>query len=210
MMKNKLKIGIAILAIAGLSACSGLGGSYKIKSEKGDVVNTVPKWYMADFSQTKACDTPRFGKDKDRMCIFGVATAVSPDLQLAIEKGKMLAKSELADIIKGEMNKESKQFITELGKTETKTIVSEVEVALVNIIEETPVRGYEIFAQDVTLTKNGYYRVWVGLRLPLGKYNKMFNYTIEQAVDAYNLNEASVKAWNDLKKKTDNDNTDLQ
>ena len=210
MMKNKLKIGIAILAIAGLSACSGLGGSYKIKSEKGDVVNTVPKWYMADFSQTKACDTPRFGKDKDRMCIFGVATAVSPDLQLAIEKGKMLAKSELADIIKGEMNKESKQFITELGKTETKTIVSEVESVLVNIIEETPVRGYEIFAQDVTLTKNGYYRVWVGLRLPLGKYNKMFNYTIEQAVDAYNLNEASVKAWNDLKKKTDNDNTDLQ
>jgi hypothetical protein len=210
MMKNKLKIGIAILAIAGLSACSGLGGSYKIKSEKGDVVNTVPKWYMADFSQTKACDTPRFGKDKDRMCIFGVATAVSPDLQLAIEKGKMLAKSELADIIKGEMNKESKQFITELGKTETKTIVSEVESVLVNIIENTPVRGYEIFAQDVTLTKNGYYRVWVGLRLPLGKYNKMFNYTIEQAVDAYNLNEASVKAWNDLKKKTDNDNTDLQ
>ena len=209
-MKNKLKIGIAILAIAGLSACSGLGGSYKIKSEKGDVVNTVPKWYMADFSQTKACDTPRFGKDKDRMCTFGVATAVSPDLQLAIEKGKMLAKSELADIIKGEMNKESKQFITELGKTETKTIVSEVESVLVNIIENTPVRGYEIFAQDVTLTKNGYYRVWVGLRLPLGKYNKMFNYTIEQAVDAYNLNEASVKAWNDLKKKTDNDNTDLQ
>ena len=107
------------------------------------------------------------------------------------------------------MNKESKQFITELGKTETKTIVSEVESVLVNIISETPVRGYEIFAQDVTLTKNGYYRVWVGLRLPLGKYNKMFNYTIEQAVDAYNLNEASVKAWNDLKKKTD-DNNDLQ
>jgi hypothetical protein len=209
MMKNKLKIGIAILAIAGLSACSGLGGSYKIKSEKGDVVDTVPKWYMADFSQTKACDTPRFGEDKDRQCIFGVATAVSPDLQLAIEKGKMLAKSELADIIKGEMNKESKQFIIELGKTETKTIVSEVESVLVNIISETPVRGYEIFAQDVTLTKNGYYRVWVGLRLPLGKYNKMFNYTIEQAVDAYNLNEASVKAWNDLKKK-DDDNNDLQ
>jgi hypothetical protein len=122
----------------------------------------------------------------------------------------MLAKSELADIIKGEMNKESKQFITELGKTETKTIVSEVEMALVNIISETPVRGYEIFAQDVTLTKNGYYRVWVGLRLPLGKYNKMFNYTIEQAVDAYNLNEASVNAWNDLKKKKDDDNNDLQ
>ena len=33
-----------------------------------------------------------FGKDKDKMCIFGVGTAVSPDLQLAIEKGMMIAK----------------------------------------------------------------------------------------------------------------------
>ena len=33
---------------------------------------------MADFSEKKACDTPRFGKDKDKMCIFGVGTAVSP------------------------------------------------------------------------------------------------------------------------------------
>ena len=79
----------------------------------------------------------KFGKDKDKMCIFGVATAVSPDLQLAIEKGKMLAKSELSDIIAGEMNKESKQFITELGKTNTKTVVSEVESILVNKIEKT-------------------------------------------------------------------------
>ena len=127
-------------------------------------MNTVPKWYMGDYSESKACDTCA-SKDKDKMCIFGVATAVSPDLQLAIEKGKMLAKSELADIIAGEMNKESKQFITELGKTNTKTVVSEVEFILVNKIEKTPVRGYEIFKQDVTLTKNGYYRVWIGFEI---------------------------------------------
>ena len=41
-------------------------------------------------------------------------------LQLAIEKAKMYAKSEIADIVAGEMNKQSKQFITELGKTHTK------------------------------------------------------------------------------------------
>ena len=31
-------------------------------------------------------------------------------------KAKMQAKSEIADIVAGEMNKQSKQFITELGK----------------------------------------------------------------------------------------------
>ena len=206
-MKNKvMKLG-ALVAILGLSACSSMNSTYKIKSESGNVVDKVPSWYMADINESKACDTSMWTKeDNDKMCIYGVATAVSPDLQLSIEKAKMMAKSELADIIKGEMNKESKQFITELGKTETKTVVSEVESALVNKIENTPVRGYEIFAQDVTITKNGYYRTWIGLRLPLGKYNKMYNFTIEQAVDAYNLNGESKKAWDKLKKNNDDNN----
>ena len=203
-MKYK-NIILSIFVLTMLGACSA--GNYKIKSERGDIVDTVPKWYMADFNEKKACDLSWITKkDDDKVCVFGVGTAVSPDLNLAIEKAKMIAKSELADIIKGEMNKESKQFIKELGKTETKTIVTEVESVLVNIIKDTPVRGYEIFEQDVTLTKAGYYRAWIGLRLPMGEYNKMFDYTIEQAVDAYNLNEASKKAWDKLKSNDNEDN----
>ena len=206
-MKNISKF-VAIGAVGLLmTACSS---TYKIKSESGKVMNSVPKWYMADYSESKACDTPWLGKDKDRMCIFGVATAVSPDLQLAIEKCKMMAKSELADIIAGEMNKESKQFITELGKTNTKTVVSEVESIIVNKIKNTPVRGYEIFKQDVTLTKNGYYRVWIGLRLPLGEYNKMYNFTIAEAVDAYNLKEKAQVKYKELMKDDNNADNNLQ
>ena len=204
MMKYK-NIILSLFVLTMLGACSA--GNYKIKSERGDIVDTVPKWYMADFNEKKACDLSWITKkDDDKVCVFGVGTAVSPDLNLAIEKAKMIAKSELADIIKGEMNKESKQFIKELGKTEKKTIVTEVESVLVNIIKDTPVRGYEIFEQDVTLTKAGYYRAWIGLRLPMGEYNKMFNYTIEQAVDAYNLNEASKKAWDKLMSDDNEDN----
>ena len=204
MMKYK-NIILSLFVLTMLGACSA--GNYKIKSERGDIVDTVPKWYMADFNEKKACDLSWITKkDDDKVCVFGVGTAVSPDLNLAIEKAKMIAKSELADIIKGEMNKESKQFIKELGKTETKTIVTEVESVLVNIIKDTPVRGYEIFEQDVTLTKTGYYRAWIGLRLPMGEYNKMFDYTIEQAVDAYNLNEASKKAWDKLMSDDNEDN----
>ena len=173
-------------------------GTYNIKSEKGNVVDKVPQWYMADINDSKACDKKIFGKDKDKVCIYGVGTAVSPDLNLAIEKAKMLAKAELADIIKGEMNKKSSQFITELGKTQKKTIVSEVESVLVNVIKDTKVRGYEIFEQDVTLTKNGYYRAWIGLRLPMGEFNKMYNFTIEEAVDAYNLKEKANIAYENL------------
>ena len=148
-----------------------------------------------------------FGKNKERACIFGVGTAVSSDLNLAIGKGMMIAKAELADIIKGEMNKSSKQFITELGKTNTKTTISEVESTIVNIIKNTPVRGYEIFAKDVTITKQGYYRAWIGLRLPMGEYNKMYNFTIAEAVDAYNVKEKATIAYQSLiGKKNENNN----
>ena len=202
-----MKYGKIVGIIAAGLLVANCAGSYKMKSEKGKVLNQVPKWYMADFSESKACDTPLFGKDKDKMCIFGVGTAVSPDLNLAIEKGMMIAKAELADIVKGEMNKSSKQFITELGKQHNKTTVSEVESTIVNLIQETPVRGYEIFAKDVTITKNGYYRAWIGLRLPLGEYNKMYNFTIAEAVDAYNVKEKAKIAYDNLiGKKNENNN----
>jgi hypothetical protein len=207
MMKNKVSklIGVCVAGLL-VANCSA---TYNMKSEKGKVLNQVPKWYMSDFSESKACDTPRFGKDKDKMCIFGVGTAVSPDLNLAIEKGMMIAKAELADIIKGEMNKSSKQFITELGKNNNKTTVSEVESTIVNLIKETPVRGYEIFAKDVTITKNGYYRAWIGLRLPMGEYNKMYNFTIAEAVDSYNVKMKANVAYENLMKET-NENSNIQ
>ena len=193
----------------GLIVANCSGTNYKIKTEKSKVLNEVPKWYVNDFSKKKACNTPRFGKDKNKMCIFGVSTAVSPDLQLAIEKGMMVAKSELADKVKGEMNKSSKIFITELGKNHNKTTVSEVESTIINLIKNTPVRGYEIFAKDITMTKNGYYRVWIGLRLPMGEYNKMYNFTVSEAVDAYNVKSKAKIAFEKLM-ENDKDNSSIQ
>ncbi len=205
-MNKYVKImGVMTLSLL-LTNCAS---QYKIKTEKSKTLNEVPKWYVNDFSDKKACDTPTFGKNKDKMCIFGVGTAVSPDLQLAIEKGMMVAKAEMADIIKGEMNKSSKIFITELGKQHNKTTVSEVESTIVNLITKTPVRGYEIFAKDITMTKNGYYRVWIGLRLPMGDYNKMYNFTISEAVDAYNVKSKAQIAFQKLE-ETSNEDSNLQ
>ena len=206
-MNKYVKI-MGVMAL-GLLVANCSGTNYKIKTEKSKVLNEVPKWYVNDFSKKKACNTPRFGKDKDKMCIFGVSTAVSPDLQLAIEKGMMVAKSELADKVKGEMNKSSKIYITELGKNHNKTTVSEVESTIVNLIKNTPVRGYEIFAKDITMTKNGYYRVWIGLRLPMGEYNKMYNFTIAEAVDAYNVKSKAKIAFEKLE-ETSNEDSNIQ
>ena len=184
--------GMALL----LTNCAS--NTYKIKQEKDKQVLKVPSWYMNDYSEKKECGTTRFGKNKSKECIFGVGTSVSPDLELAIEKGMLIAKAEVADKVKGEMNKKAKIFTTELGKNLQKTVVTDVETTLVNIIKNTPVRGYEVWKQEVTLTKNGYYRAWVGIKLPMGEYNKMYNYSVETVVDAFKLKEIAQKAYDEV------------
>jgi RecA-family ATPase len=89
-------------------------------------------------------------------------------------------------------------------------VVTEVETAMVNIIANTPVRGYEIFAQEVTRTKNGYYRAWIGLRLPLGEFNKMYDYTIQEVVDSHKIKLKAAEAFKSVedtaKKKKEGNN----
>ena len=204
-MKSNI-IKYTIIVFAGLLLFSCASNKYSIKSEKNKTVHKVPGWYMADIAEKKACDIKTFGKGKDKQCIYGVGTSVSPSLELAIEKAKLVAKAELADIIKGEMNKKAKMFVTELGKTYQKSVVTDVETVLVNIIEETPVRGYEVFAQEVTMTKNGYYRAWVGLRLPLGEYNKMYNYAVIDVVDAFELKKKTELAYKTIDHTETDDN----
>ena len=172
--------------------------TYKIKKEKDKQVLKVPSWYMNDYSTKKECGTTRFGKNKSKECIFGVGTSVSPDLELAIEKAMLISKAEGADKVKGEMNKNAKIFTTVLGKNLQKTVVTDVETTLVNIIKNTPVRGYEVWKQEVTLTQNGYYRAWVGIKLPMGEYNKMYNYSVDTVVDAFKLKEIAQKAYDEV------------
>jgi len=186
-------IGTTALA---LTACSS--STYTIKQEKNNQVLKVPAWYMKDYSENKECGKTFFGKNKTKQCVFGVGTSTSPDLELAIDKAMMISKAEVADKVKGEMNKKAKIFVTELGKSQTKTVVTDVESTLVNIIKNTKVRGYEVFAQEVTLTKQGYYRAWVGLRLPLGEFNKMYHYTINEVADSYNLKKEAEKAYEEV------------
>lgn len=48
------------------------------------------------------------------------------------------------------------------------------------------------------MTKNGYYRSWIGLRLPMGEFNKLYNYNVSQAVDAYNIKLEADKRYKEL------------
>ena len=201
-----------MLVVIGLLGVGCSSTTYQIKSESGKVVNTVPSWFMADIKESKACDLSMWTKkDNNKVCIYGMGTAVSPSLDLAIEKAKMKAKADLADLVKGEMNKQSKQYAKEIGSSANKKqVANDFETVTVNEIKATVVKGYEIFEQDVTLTVNGNYRAWVGLRLPLGEFNKLYEYDAEQILNAYKVEDKSKEAYSNLMKEGSNEDRNIQ
>ncbi len=147
-----------MIASLGLLLTNCASQTYKIKKEGNKTVTKGPAWYMADIAEKEACNKKRFGKTKNKECIYGVGTAVSPSLELAIDKAKMIAKAEMADIIQGEMNKRAELYITEVGQENNKQVVTKVESTIVNIISKTKVQGYEEWNKAVYETGDGQYR----------------------------------------------------
>tara|TARA_B100000749_G_C18243447_1_gene389316 strand:- start:14 stop:592 length:579 start_codon:yes stop_codon:yes gene_type:complete len=177
-----------ILTTAVIALLSGCGHKqYSIEKESFKVVDETPGWYVDPIKDRKC-----------KGCLFGVGTAVSPDLQLSKDKARLIAKAELADVIKGEMNAKAKLYITELGRNQKMDTVTEVESTIVNVISQTKVRGYELWKQEITLTKNGMYRTFIGLKLPVGDANKLYEYAIEEVADAFNVKQKADKAFSEV------------
>jgi hypothetical protein len=89
------------------------------------------------------------------------ATAVSPDMELAVKKATLLAKAKLVDRINGEMNNRTTINKNEAGTNETLTVTAGSQDIVVNVIESTLARGYEVTKQEILMTGNKSYRVYV-------------------------------------------------
>ena len=191
-----MKIYIFILSMVVFTGCASQDTLYQISKERDQSVNHVPLWFINDHAKIEEC-----GDETDNFCIFGFGTATSPDLNLAIEKAKMIAKSELADIIRGEINLTSKQYTKESGEKNNRVVNSEIEMTLVNTIKNTSVKGYEIYKQDISQTKNGYYRAFLGLKLPFRQLDKISSYEAGLNPNASSKKEKSNKIniiWEDF------------
>ena len=119
---------------------------------KSGVVNKTPKWYVQYDHETlfKYVET---------------GTAVSPDLELAVKKAVLLAKTKLVDRINGEVNNRTTINKNEAGTNEDLTVQAGSQDVIVNVIEDTLARGYEVKKQEIFMTKNKSYRAYVMVEL---------------------------------------------
>jgi len=186
MMKT---IMIALLAL-GLTNCAQT--NYKVKQEvqeEGRTLNQVPQWYI----DAKIDKGFVFNRDAD-LFIYSVGQGSSPDLQLAIEKAMMIAKAELADKLRGQMNKRTDLYITEIGAEGNKEVVSKVEEVIVNVVRATMIQGYESWEKAVYETPDGEYRVYIGLKMGVGDANMLAEYIAKNSISAVDVDTLAKNA----------------
>ena len=194
-----MRYSILILIMIFMTACSQ---TVKVKQEdigKTGMLDEVPKWFV---------EQPN--KKKDKNFIYGVGVATSPDLQLAKDKAMMIAKADIADIVAGEMNKKATLFRTEVGAEGQKSVVSESDNTIINIIKNIKITGYEQWKYKMYTTADGNYRVYIGLVLPIGEYNKLHDLIEEEkaiaAQSQINSSELAKVAVEDLTNDIEADN----
>ena len=185
-----MKTIMIVLLALGLTNCAQT--NYKVKQEvkeEGRTLNQVPQWYI----DAKIDKGFVFNRDAD-LFIYSVGQGSSPDLQLAIEKAMMIAKAELADKLRGQMNKRTDLYITEVGQEGNKEVVSKVEEVIVNVVRETMIQGYESWEKAVYETPDGEYRVYIGLKMGVGDANMLAEYIAKNSISPVDVDTLAKNA----------------
>ena len=183
-MKNMTKMILILVAGLMMAQCS----TYKIKPDmnKSGVVNKTPKWYVS--------------YDHETMFKYQeAATAVSPDMELAVKEATLLAKAKLVDRINGEMNNRTTINKNEAGTNEDLTVTSGSQDVVVNVIESTLARGYEVTKQEVFVTKTKSYRVYIMLEVSKKEVDAIIeeiNKKNVAVIDVDKINDAAKEVLN--------------
>jgi len=183
-MKNISKLFLILFAGLLVAQCS----TYKIKPDmnKSGVVNKTPKWYV-DYNHETMFKYQE------------AATAVSPDMELAVKKATLLAKAKLVDRINGEMNNRTTITKNEAGTNEDLNVTAGSQDVIVNVIEDTLARGYEVTKQEMFLTKTKSYRVYVMIEVSKKEVEEIINQVNKRRlalIDTKSINDQARELLN--------------
>ena len=148
---------------------------------KDGYVNKTPNWYVNYDHET----WKHFQE---------AAVSVSPDMELAVKKSILLAKAKLADRINGEINNRTTINKNEAGVNESLTVNAQSQDTVVNMIEATLVRFYEVTKQEIYMTNNKSYRVYVMLEVSKKDIDAIIAEINKKNVAVINTDEINKRA----------------
>lgn len=129
------------------------------KAKEKEINESLPDWY------TTVSDDKYF---------YVPGTAVSDNLQLAIDNATNAAFRDLGKRIDGRLSAKAKSIIKEAGFGENSTSTTETNKVYTVVLKEVDVSGYEVVKRKMVTLNNGKYRMFVLLKYPLVKTYSSF------------------------------------
>jgi len=129
-------------------------------------IDNMPNWYT------------NIPKEDD--AVYAVGTAVTPDLQLAVDIAVLSAKTTLADRVDSRIRSQMKLFKTKLGSSDfDATVQNNFEQVTRNLIADADVAGYTV--KENQIVQNGtQYRAYVLLEYKNAVANSVIKTRIAQ------------------------------
>jgi hypothetical protein len=170
-----------------LAGCFGASNIDLAPQANRRVLETLPDW----FTQPPA----------DAEHLYASASATSQDLQVALEKGKTLARNDLAQQLSTRMGNLTKQFQEETGLQEDSQLLAQFSAATKSTTSQTLV-GARVDQQKL-IPEQKVYRAYILMSLPIGAANRLLMdklrddqalYTRFRATQAFGELEQELKA----------------
>lgn len=122
-------------------------------------IDSIPEWYLKH--------------PKDENNIYSSGTAVTPDMQLAMDIAILNAKTTLADRINGRLSSKTKNFISRIGSNDLDAAVAmDIQRVTTNLIADVDVAGYAV-DQSTVVQDGPQYRAYVLLAYSDKEANKI-------------------------------------
>ena len=167
--------GLFLLSLVLLAGCGG--GPQEVQKTSGD----IPDWYP------NAPQDPLFARAAN--------TAVSQDLQIAVDKASTGARAELGRLLETKVNTMQKQFEEETGTATEAQLIQQFTQAT-KLVVSTTMNGSRMKDQK-TVKDGSMWRAYVLMELPLGAANAALLDEIKKNKELYTRYRAS-EAYKDL------------
>ena len=130
---------------------------------------TIPEWFVK----------PPQGSDT---LLYVRGTAVSDQLQLALDLATNAALKELGKKIETRLASKSKVIIRQAGIGEDQVSKTEINLISSTVVNEVTISGYEIVNTHIVPLDNGRYRSYILLEYPLAEVYKVFISRVEKEI----------------------------
>lgn len=176
---------IAIITTVFAIALMAIGCGRKVDLREVEV--DVPKWFANPPSSDDV--------------IYGIATARSRDMQVAMQKARQEATVDIAGKLEQRVMAMTKNFAQEVGEAGDANLYQMFEAVSKTVVNQT-LNGVQVKEQSIKQNPEKLYVIYMLMEMPLGAANKALMHNLKAREELYTRLQAS-KSFRELREEID-------